>query len=99
MVVAVAMAAVVVAVVAVVAVATAAAARGGGKVHRPGVVKMPDGREITWENGGKGSLFLDSKKPGAEIVEGKTLYCSIWFCVVLYTRLYVYHTMRFNTSG
>jgi len=37
------------------------------KIYRPGVVKMPDGRQITWEDGGKGSLFLDSKKPGDEI--------------------------------
>lgn len=34
------------------------------KVYRPGTVKMPDGKEITWEDGGKASLYLDSKKPG-----------------------------------
>lgn len=34
------------------------------KIYRPGVVKMPDGKEVKWEDGGKCSLFLDSKKPG-----------------------------------
>jgi len=34
------------------------------KVYRPGTVKMPDGKEITWADGGKGSLDLDGKKPG-----------------------------------
>lgn len=34
------------------------------KVYRPGTVKMPDGKEMTWEDGGKASLYLDDKKPG-----------------------------------
>jgi len=34
------------------------------KVYKPGTVTMPDGKEVSWEDGGKGSLFLDSKKPG-----------------------------------
>jgi len=34
------------------------------KVYKPGTVKMPDGKEMAWEDGGKGSMFLDSKKPG-----------------------------------
>jgi len=34
------------------------------KVYRPGTAKMPDGKEITWADGGKGSLDLDGKKPG-----------------------------------
>lgn len=34
------------------------------KIYRPGMVKMPDGSEVMWENGGKVGLFLDSKKPG-----------------------------------
>merc|ERR1711920_876672 len=29
--------------------------------------KMPDGREMNWSDGGKGSLFLDSKSVGDEI--------------------------------
>lgn len=37
------------------------------KVYQPGTVKMPDGNEVTWHDGGKGSLFLDSKKPGDEM--------------------------------
>uniref|UniRef100_A0A6V0DMW4 NADH-cytochrome b5 reductase n=1 Tax=Zooxanthella nutricula TaxID=1333877 RepID=A0A6V0DMW4_9DINO len=37
------------------------------KVYRPGTVKMPDGKEITWEDGGKMGLFLDSKKVGDTI--------------------------------
>jgi len=34
------------------------------KIYRPGTVKMPDGREIKWEDGGKMSLHLDSLKAG-----------------------------------
>eukprot|EP00416_Gambierdiscus_australes_P040480 CAMPEP_0171093170 /NCGR_PEP_ID=MMETSP0766_2-20121228/38919_1 /TAXON_ID=439317 /ORGANISM="Gambierdiscus australes, Strain CAWD 149" /LENGTH=314 /DNA_ID=CAMNT_0011551567 /DNA_START=27 /DNA_END=971 /DNA_ORIENTATION=- len=34
------------------------------KIYRPGTVRMPDGKELTWADGGKCSLFLDSKKPG-----------------------------------
>jgi cytochrome-b5 reductase len=34
------------------------------KVYRPGITKMPDGKEVTWTDGGKMSLYLDSKKPG-----------------------------------
>jgi NAD(P)H-flavin reductase len=34
------------------------------KVYRPGTVKMPDGRETVWEDGGKMSLHLDSLKVG-----------------------------------
>jgi len=34
------------------------------KVYRPGKVKMPDGKEMNWDDGGKMSLFLDSKKIG-----------------------------------
>jgi cytochrome-b5 reductase len=34
------------------------------KIYRPGMVKMPDGREMQWEDGGKMSLYLDSLKVG-----------------------------------
>mmetsp|Transcript_30076 Transcript_30076/g.44973 ORF Transcript_30076/g.44973 Transcript_30076/m.44973 type:complete len:265 (-) Transcript_30076:12-806(-) len=34
------------------------------KIYRPGKVCMPDGKEVTWEDGGKASLFLDQKKVG-----------------------------------
>jgi len=34
------------------------------KIYRPGNVKMPDGKEMNWEDGGKYGLFLDGKKPG-----------------------------------
>lgn len=34
------------------------------KIYRPGTVKMPDGKEVTWADGGKGSLDLDGKKAG-----------------------------------
>ncbi|CAE7620631.1 CYB5R1 [Symbiodinium sp. CCMP2456] len=34
------------------------------KIYRPGTVKMPDGKEMKWEDGGKMGLYLDSKKPG-----------------------------------
>eukprot|EP00747_Dinoflagellata_sp_TGD_P166812 gnl/TRDRNA2_/TRDRNA2_190190_c0_seq1.p1 gnl/TRDRNA2_/TRDRNA2_190190_c0~~gnl/TRDRNA2_/TRDRNA2_190190_c0_seq1.p1 ORF type:complete len:319 (+),score=63.36 gnl/TRDRNA2_/TRDRNA2_190190_c0_seq1:79-1035(+) len=37
------------------------------KIYRPGVFKMPDGKEVSWEDGGKMSLYLDSKKVGDEI--------------------------------
>uniref|UniRef100_A0A7S4Q6M6 FAD-binding FR-type domain-containing protein n=1 Tax=Alexandrium monilatum TaxID=311494 RepID=A0A7S4Q6M6_9DINO len=37
------------------------------KIYRPGAVRMPDGRETTWEDGGKGSLFLDERKVGDHI--------------------------------
>jgi len=34
------------------------------KVYRPGTTKMPDGKEVTWADGGKLGLYLDSKKAG-----------------------------------
>lgn len=34
------------------------------KIYRPGTVKMPDGREMHWEDGGKMSQYLDSLKAG-----------------------------------
>jgi len=34
------------------------------KMYRPGKFKMADGTEVTWENGGKMTQFLDSRKPG-----------------------------------
>jgi NAD(P)H-flavin reductase len=34
------------------------------KIYRPGSVKMPDGKEANWADGGKFGLFLDTKKPG-----------------------------------
>lgn len=34
------------------------------KVYKPGKVKMPDGNEMSWEDGGKGSMHLDSQKVG-----------------------------------
>eukprot|EP00927_Polykrikos_kofoidii_P064929 TRINITY_DN60736_c0_g1_i1.p1 TRINITY_DN60736_c0_g1~~TRINITY_DN60736_c0_g1_i1.p1 ORF type:complete len:323 (+),score=59.37 TRINITY_DN60736_c0_g1_i1:115-1083(+) len=34
------------------------------KVYSPGKTKMPDGKEIVWEDGGKLGLYLDRKKPG-----------------------------------
>mmetsp|Transcript_87660 Transcript_87660/g.237641 ORF Transcript_87660/g.237641 Transcript_87660/m.237641 type:complete len:318 (+) Transcript_87660:41-994(+) len=34
------------------------------KVYRPGSTKMPDGKEVTWSDGGKIGLYLDSKMPG-----------------------------------
>jgi len=34
------------------------------KIYRPGTVKMPDGKETNWQDGGKMGLFLDEKKPG-----------------------------------
>lgn len=34
------------------------------KIYRPGKVKMPDGKEMNWADGGKAGLYLDSKKPG-----------------------------------
>lgn len=34
------------------------------KVYRPGTFHMSDGKEVTWEDGGKVSLYLDQKKPG-----------------------------------
>eukprot|EP00397_Hematodinium_sp_SG-2012_P043422 GEMP01048263.1.p1 GENE.GEMP01048263.1~~GEMP01048263.1.p1 ORF type:complete len:357 (+),score=52.22 GEMP01048263.1:123-1193(+) len=34
------------------------------KMYRPGKVKMPDGREISWSDGGKMSRHLDSLKVG-----------------------------------
>lgn len=37
------------------------------KIYRPGTVTMPDGKQMVWADGGKGSLFLDSKKAGDEI--------------------------------
>lgn len=37
------------------------------KTYRPGVVKMPDGSEKNWENGGRMSLYMDSLKVGDSI--------------------------------
>lgn len=37
------------------------------KVYRPGVVKMPDGSERNWEDGGKVGLYLDSLKAGDQV--------------------------------
>jgi len=37
------------------------------KIYRPGEVKMPDGKAIHWSDGGKMSLYLDSKKAGDTI--------------------------------
>jgi len=34
------------------------------KVYRPGTVTLPDGRSMTWEDGGKMGLHLDSLKVG-----------------------------------
>jgi len=34
------------------------------KIYRPGTVTMPDGKAITWEDGGKMSQYLDSLKVG-----------------------------------
>lgn len=43
------------------------------KVYRPGKVKMPDGKEVTWEDGGKAGLDLDGKKAGDFIEIGGPL--------------------------
>lgn len=37
------------------------------KVYRPGTVKMPDGREVVWEDGGKMSLYFDSLSVGDSV--------------------------------
>jgi len=37
------------------------------KIYRPGTVKMPDGKEMLWEDGGKVSLYLDGLKAGDSI--------------------------------
>eukprot|EP00746_Dinoflagellata_sp_MGD_P166513 gnl/MRDRNA2_/MRDRNA2_96448_c0_seq1.p1 gnl/MRDRNA2_/MRDRNA2_96448_c0~~gnl/MRDRNA2_/MRDRNA2_96448_c0_seq1.p1 ORF type:complete len:324 (-),score=56.46 gnl/MRDRNA2_/MRDRNA2_96448_c0_seq1:148-1119(-) len=37
------------------------------KIYRPGTVKMPDGREMVWEDGGKVSRYLDGLKAGDSI--------------------------------
>jgi len=34
------------------------------KIYRPGKFRMPDGREVVWEDGGKMSQHVDSKKVG-----------------------------------
>jgi cytochrome-b5 reductase len=34
------------------------------KIYQPGTVQMPDGRQTTWEDGGKMGLYLDSRRPG-----------------------------------
>mmetsp|Transcript_47258 Transcript_47258/g.145547 ORF Transcript_47258/g.145547 Transcript_47258/m.145547 type:complete len:330 (+) Transcript_47258:80-1069(+) len=34
------------------------------KIYRPGTVRMPAGKEVSWEDGGKGGLFLDRKEAG-----------------------------------
>eukprot|EP00747_Dinoflagellata_sp_TGD_P030246 gnl/TRDRNA2_/TRDRNA2_134496_c0_seq1.p1 gnl/TRDRNA2_/TRDRNA2_134496_c0~~gnl/TRDRNA2_/TRDRNA2_134496_c0_seq1.p1 ORF type:complete len:318 (+),score=54.13 gnl/TRDRNA2_/TRDRNA2_134496_c0_seq1:100-1053(+) len=37
------------------------------KMYRPGTVKMPDGSEVTWADGGKMGQYLDTKKVGDEL--------------------------------
>lgn len=37
------------------------------KLYRPGTVKMPDGSERNWEDGGKMSMYLDSLKVGDQV--------------------------------
>jgi len=37
------------------------------KIYRPGQFVMPDGREVTWEDGGKMSRYLDSKQVGDKL--------------------------------
>jgi len=37
------------------------------KIYRPGTFRMPDGREVVWEDGGKMSCYLDTKKVGDEL--------------------------------
>jgi cytochrome-b5 reductase len=37
------------------------------KTYRPGTLKMPDGSEKTWENGGRMSLYMDSLNIGDSI--------------------------------
>jgi len=34
------------------------------KIYRPGTYLMPDGKEVVWADGGKMSMYLDSKKAG-----------------------------------
>lgn len=34
------------------------------KVYRPGTVKMPDGKQMTWVDGGKMGLYMHSRKVG-----------------------------------
>lgn len=34
------------------------------KIYRPGTYKMPDGKEVVWEDGGKVSRHLDTRKVG-----------------------------------
>mmetsp|Transcript_35455 Transcript_35455/g.65624 ORF Transcript_35455/g.65624 Transcript_35455/m.65624 type:complete len:321 (-) Transcript_35455:109-1071(-) len=34
------------------------------KIYRPGIVRMPDGSSVTWDDGGKVGSFLDERKPG-----------------------------------
>lgn len=43
------------------------------KMYRPGKFKMADGKEVTWENGGKMTQFLDNRQPGDYIeINGPT---------------------------
>ncbi len=37
------------------------------KVYKPGTVKMPDGREMKWTDGGKMSQYLGSTKVGDKV--------------------------------
>jgi len=37
------------------------------KMYRPGSFVMPDGKEVKWEDGGKMSQYLDSRKVGDQI--------------------------------
>jgi cytochrome-b5 reductase len=34
------------------------------KLYRPCTTKMPDGKEVTWADGGKAGSYLEGKKPG-----------------------------------
>lgn len=37
------------------------------KIYRPGTFRMPDGREVVWEDGGKMSGYLDSRRVGDQL--------------------------------
>jgi len=37
------------------------------KMYRPGTFRMPDGREVVWEDGGKMSQYLDSRRVGDKL--------------------------------
>lgn len=43
------------------------------KIYRPMTVKMPDGKEVEWTDGGKMSMYLDSLVPGDKLdIQGPT---------------------------